>query len=321
MDWSIHFLSGQKNFRRSNGDLVTLTKNPVTNKNAHAHLKNHPAGLNETVIEFNNLLQYQKDLTSLYPVPLKAIMASDILELPVLGQNIDKIYQFSKLDYINTLEFLHKNGSKIIFIEVDKNLSVFFDTNLRSETASAKVPGKTIRTIQEQNDEIDLIYFDQSTPIWEAQGLIEIWDLRERRALDTRPLQPLYHSINMSVPHYWISSQNWWYNGVSLIQDIMAWLGLKVHQDLLAQWEPIYREWQSVLFKQLQFQYNYEHIVKCIVNNQSFEIDLTFEQEVVIQHCLIYQYNLNLKTWNLKKFPNNTKDLHKLLEPNIHQLG
>jgi hypothetical protein len=71
----------------------------------------------------------------------------------------------------------------------------------------------------------------------------------------------------------------------------------------------------------LQFEYNYKHIVESIVNNWSYPIDLTFDQEIVIQHCLIYHYGLNLKTWQLEKFPNNTQDLHKLLEPNIHPLG
>jgi hypothetical protein len=70
----------------------------------------------------------------------------------------------------------------------------------------------------------------------------------------------------------------------------------------------------------LEFCYNYKHIVDSVVNNWYYQIDLTFEQEVVIQHCLIYQHNLNLKTWELTKFPSNTQDLHKLLEPNIHPI-
>ena len=41
-------------------------------------------------------------------------------------------------------------------------------------------------------------------------------------------------------------------------------------------------------------------------------------QEAIVQHILIYKYNLNLKNWQLKKFPDNTQDLHKLLETNIH---
>ena len=45
---------------------------------------------------------------------------------------------------------------------------------------------------------------------------------------------------------------------------------------------------------------------------------LTLKQESIIQHCLIYWHNLNLKTWGLTHFPNNARLLHQLLEPNIH---
>jgi hypothetical protein len=48
--------------------------------------------------------------------------------------------------------------------------------------------------------------------------------------------------------------------------------------------------------------------------------NLDFYKEVIIQNALLYKQNLNLKNWQLEKFPANTQDLHKLLEPNIHQL-
>ena len=48
-------------------------------------------------------------------------------------------------------------------------------------------------------------------------------------------------------------------------------------------------------------------VFDAIVHNWYYEIDnLTFEQEVIIQHCLIYQHGLNLKTRQLEKFPSNT---------------
>jgi len=79
-------------------------------------------------------------------------------------------------------------------------------------------------------------------------------------------------------------------------------------------------DWQKKQLDLLDFCYNQPHIVDAIVNNLYYEIDLTFDQEIIIQHCLIYQHGLNLKTWQLEKFPNNTQDLHKLLEPNIHSV-
>ena len=51
---------------------------------------------------------------------------------------------------------------------------------------------------------------------------------------------------------------------------------------------------------------------------ESFELDIM--QEAAIQRELIYKYNLNFKTWQLEKFQS-TRQLHALLEPNIHSLN
>jgi hypothetical protein len=50
-------------------------------------------------------------------------------------------------------------------------------------------------------------------------------------------------------------------------------------------------------------------------NLLDFELDLL--QEAIIQQKLIKNYNLNLQNWQLDKFTN-TQQLHKLLEPNVH---
>ena len=47
-----------------------------------------------------------------------------------------------------------------------------------------------------------------------------------------------------------------------------------------------------------------------------FNLDIV--RESTIQHVLIYKHGLTLKSWGLEKFPNNTQDLHLLLEPNIY---
>jgi len=62
-------------------------------------------------------------------------------------------------------------------------------------------------------------------------------------------------------------------------------------------------------------------IVNAIVHNHYYLIPpMTLVYEAAVQHCLIYQHGLNLKTWNLQQFPSNAQDLHKLLEPNFHSI-
>jgi len=38
----------------------------------------------------------------------------------------------------------------------------------------------------------------------------------------------------------------------------------------------------------------------------------------MMQHALIYKHGLTLKGWGLENFPDDTKDLHQLLEPNVY---
>ena len=99
----------------------------------------------------------------------------------------------------------------------------------------------------------------------------------------------------------------------------MKYLDLDIVPERLSAWIPVYRRWQSIQSRSLKFAINLPYIIDAIVNNWYYELDdLSFEQEVIIQHFLIYKHNLNLKTWKLSKFPDNTQQLHDLLEANIH---
>lgn len=320
MDWSIHFLSGQNKFRTSGGELIPLTNNPVTEINAHGHKKNHPCGFDETVAAFNELSQY-KELTSLYPFPLKAHQVAKILDVSLgelkTSDDFNRISAYSINDYNRTLDFLSKKSSKIIFVEVSSDSAIFLK-NFRAHRQSVVNPELTISTADEHHKELETIFFKNNIDLWETQNYNNVWDVRKRRALYPNQLNYSPLPVDLSMPHYWVNVHNWWYNGIETIRKIMDWLELPIAAGMIERWEPIYRNWQSVILKQLQFQYHYKHIVDCIVNNWYCEIDLTFDQEVIIQHCLIYQHNLSLKG-DLTKFPNNTKELHKLLEPNMHE--
>ena len=112
-----------------------------------------------------------------------------------------------------------------------------------------------------------------------------------------------------------------WLNGENKIPDILKFLKLNIDYEKYQQWIPIYKEWQKKQLKILNFCWNVEYICKSIINNYYLKIDtynMDLWQEAIIQHILIYKYNLNLKNWQLERFPDNTQDLHTLLEPNIH---
>ena len=176
-------------------------------------------------------------------------------------------------------------------------------------------------SINDLKNEHREIFFKESNQTWTELGLTNRWDIRERMSLDSRPFNTDFPDININCQHLWINSLDLWTRTEYTLTKIMKYLELDIMPNRLEKWLPVCKKWQEKQLKILDFAYNYQHIINSIVNNIYYEIDLTFEQEVVIQHCLIYQHNLNLKTWQLEKFPNNTQELHKLLEPNCHILG
>lgn len=320
MDWSINYIHGKSRMLNKNLGWIDIVNNPLEKTNAHGHKKNHPSGWDNTIncVEF---LQQNSDFATLYPFPMTIGDAACKLQKDINNlSNADntEIFNLIYQDYHNMIKWLGCH-TKTVFVAADKSWPLFHTVENRAMEKLLHI-NKTPQSVQELRNSKDLIFFRDSTQQWSQLNLNDIWDLRERLALDTRPFDLYPENVDFSFDHFWIESKDWYFNGHKKIKQIMNWLDLTVCQDRYEHWLPVYRQWQDVQLQALEFQFNYQHIVDCVLHGWSFPIDLTFDQEVVIQHCLIYQHNLNLKTWQLTKFPNNTQDLHKLLEHNTHPL-
>jgi hypothetical protein len=320
LDWSIHFLSGQTNFFNIQTGWQQLSKNPLKKINAHGHQKNTVSGPTQTEIAISKL-QNHSGLSSFYLItPTIDIIATelDIDPNTITQEQQQSIQDYSRTSYNQSLVKSSKLGAKIIFVSLDKNLFAYANAVRTLE----KMPFENCSANSEADitNAIDQLYFRDSAKIWKDLDLNNIWDLRERMALRKNLFEYNPMKVELDFDHCWVDSQNLWYNGEREIPKILAWLELPLNQNRYEEWKPIYRKWQEIQVDALQFQYDHKHIVDCIINNWSYTINLTFEQEAFVQHCLIYQHNLNLKTWQLEKFPNNTQELHKLLETNIHPL-
>lgn len=324
-DWSMHFLSGQDWFyKTSQQQWIPLCQDPVQELNAHGHQKNHPAGATAISQQLDTLLLLSQDQTySLYPTTMKRADAARELDITVesigLGDNHQKVIQHINNDFDRIFKICYEKNVPLIYVAEDPTVALYH-INLRSLSVGL-VSDKPYASVTEAKQDLQKIFFSDSKKTWEELGLNEVWDLREQQALDTRPFQEQYCNTDTMVwPHLWVNCQDLWIRGEATAIKMLGYLQLQLDHDRLLAWRPIYAKWQMKQLKSLEFCNNYKHIVDCIVNNWYYEIDLTFEQEVVIQHCLIYQHNLNIKTWQLTKFPTNTQDLHKLLEPNVHTI-
>jgi hypothetical protein len=269
------------------------------------------------------LAEPQDQLYSMYPTSSLRFNAANDLNIPIdqigSAHNQSMINQHRESELNQIFEFCHQHNVKFIYVGDHPDIQLYYLTN-RSNLPKITT-GKLANTLEEIKEEHQQVFFNSSINTWNQKMLTDIWDQRERLALDTRPFDYNVHKPNgMTYPHCWINCQELWYNGEQAALKMLQYLGLNPVTERLDAWRPTYVKWQKNQLQLLEFNFNCDHIVNSIINNWYYKIDLTFDQEVVIQHCLIYQHNLNLKTWQLTKFPNNTQDLHKLLEPNTHPL-
>ena len=222
-------------------------------------------------------------------------------------------YEFSKIfNYC-------ADNSKVIFIHDNKSINWFRLFNHTRIVHNVSIDEQAEIEYRKQ------IFHKKSINQWKNLGLENIWDIRERQALDSRPLDlsasEWKNHCDFSKPHFRANVCDLWHRGVKMFHQIMAYLDIPIDPDRLTQWIPIYHEWAQKPLALMQFGDGFDDTIQCIVNGWYKELpELTFDQEVIIQHTLIYRHNLNLKTWQLEKFPRNTIDLHRLLEPNIHTL-
>jgi len=320
LDWSVHFLTGQTQyFSSKQNQFIPLSQNPVNriqnSANAHGHLKNHPAGADKTkqFLETYN----SSELYSLYAGPIGNSTIVEKYKIDPVKENLKEITQHMANDTANLFSIMAEHGSATVHLAGESFVPLYF-LNVRDFSTFIFKPGSPV-SAADQKKEFESIFFSDSVNQWNSAGLTNSWDIRERDALNIRPLDPI-REYYLTDPHLRIDCREFWYNGARVINRVMDYLKLKILPDKFKQWEEIYYQWQKIHTDTMEFVYNCDHIVSAVVNNWDYAINLTSEQEVVIQHFLIYKYGLNLKTWQLEKFPNNTKQLHDLLEDNIHQI-
>jgi hypothetical protein len=328
LDWSLHFLNGQDNYYRINeNQWIPLVHNPLQSSgiNAHKHKKNHPAGSSGTQELISNLKKHYntQNLYSFFPFPKQIhtvcqecnIKTSDLID----SEKFNLVIQHQIDDYKNLINYCNKQGIPVVYVHADPKAVGYFWN--RRNIGYTEFTGKKANSAQDFADEFQQVFFQDSINQWQDLNLTNIWDVRERRALDMRPYDTSkFWTVGFSEPSMqWINCMDLWHNTVDVVADIMKSLELSIVNKRLSAWLPIVLDWQRMQRNNLKFYNNLDYLVECIVKGWYYPLnDLTLDQEAIIQHCLIYRHNLNLMTWNLEKFPNNTIELHNLLEKNIH---
>jgi hypothetical protein len=322
VDWSINFLSGRDQYFKIDGLKWTpLTSNPLTAYNSHGHKKNHPAGYRATSQYIEEFLKQSPDLYTVYPSMIHVDDVCQQLNIPhqEVYSHFDQICQHSLSDFQNIINSCFDYNVKLIYVHGNAQARGYF-WNQRALDRQI-LNAEPYRDFEHARLDFQQVFFNNSIDSWNRLNLTNTWDVRERMALDMRPYDLKFYNNDVSItfPHVWVDCQDLWYNTTDVLDDIMKFINVPIDQQRWSRWIPIMQTWQTIQRNQLKFYYVVDHIVNSIVHNWYYPLEsLSLAQEAVIQHCLIYKHNLNLKTWQLETFPANTQDLHKLIEPNFH---
>jgi len=207
-----------------------------------------------------------------------------------------------------TVDFLNNNNQEVIFMKLPSMYILY--QSLITERATGNSREKKMEK-----------YFHNSLHQWDSQ---EIYDKRENIALNINPFDyDRYADTGKFINNaYRIMSPDVWFNLDNSIFDILNYLDIKIDKQRYGNWLNVYNEWKKLHSTRVLWCWYFDEIIEAILNGYDMDLkrfDLDLFQEAAIQHVLIFKYNLNFKTYKLYKFKN-TKQLHNLLESNVHNL-
>jgi hypothetical protein len=318
LEWSIYYLSGHTRYFHAHNGWSDLVSNPLRDGcieysqsqietefgrkytqgaiNAHNHRKNVCFGASQ----LNTWLDRLESMDAGTVVWHQMLQTNQSAWAETQG-NVDQFKKCLIDDYTESINLCLDKNVQVIFMEIDPRINFYFANDRRVS----------------QNDLIDDKFFNQST---------DNMDPREKAALDQRPFENLrlakHFQFDRSRPHYNINCLSWWHDGESQIVRILEFLDLPLKDGRFKNWCQIYQQWQTIQTRFLDFVYRFDHMIDAIINGWYYEIGkLTFNEQVIVLHVLIYQHRLNINLWNLPEWPTNAQDIHRLLIPCVHPVG
>lgn len=316
LNWSLHYLAGHKNyFHVATNQWTSVVDSPLTDRNAHAFRANVPQSLN-SFLEINNILLTVK--TNQF----------HSMRLPSFDRDfsVQKSWEQYDESLVSAINMLYQQQSSIVRL---KNRSILWHSKLEFRDLVSKFINEPVESNSDHAmwDVINKVFFQNDLEKWKSLNLTNSWDYREFIALNypfyDESWQMMGVNFDHNINHYLLDSEDLCSYFDHTVQHMMDYLKLSIDQTRWANWILIYKEWSKKHIDRLLFVKYFDQIMNYIING--FDMDLTrfnldIIREATIQHTLIYKHNLNFKTWQLEKFTN-TKQLHNLLEPNIHPLG
>lgn len=298
LTWTLYYLSGRTEyFSVRHQKIFNMPHNPLTSENAHGFFTNQP----------NNIDEFKKFLPML------------------IGKNECLYMHQVRTGTQEIIDELSNHTTKNIVISLCKDQVLYKRRYAARAEVLAWGSDQLLFTPDEVCDDFLEHFFKESKSIWTRENLNNIWDKREFIALNVDPFDfdSILNYVDHQIPRYQLNPMDLWTNFDRTVKDLFDYMELTIDYSRYQPWLQIYNQWKTIHHDNIKFVWYFSTIIDCVLNNIDFDLkrfNLDLLQEAAIQHFLIYNHNLNFKTWQLTEFVN-TKQLHNLLEPNIHNLN
>lgn len=325
--WSLYYLGNQHHYPSA------LNKvNNVPDVEAYTGADNFhhcPSiivkGYEEYLKLIENLDFYQQfERVNIYLVPMTRQRAQQYMEqLDQHNQSLDTVIKNDSQNLIADIQRREFNFIFFDFVQQDIMSLIYSDRRPKDGRAWFAVNQQELWQQHQKK------YF---TNLGQEFSDDAVWDQREKIALTLGPLIEYLNSerhrdqsmllscVDQQKPYLYYTNDDVWHGLDWVIQEICEFVGIvDISDDRFEKWQVTYQQWRTIHDPWLSR--HIDRILDAIVNNRHLSLKrfkLDFFKESLIQHLLMARYNLNLRTWQLSRFPDNAQDLHQLLEPNIH---
>lgn len=294
-DWSLHYLAGDEQHLVLN--LLTnhtcepiqeiwarVPNDPLESLTAHRHRKTHPSTLLQISTFFDVLRKKpQQDLFSFYFVDRMGPGVTSTCYREIALANAD--VQFFSFRFDET------DISHLFALQIEKIKGTWH--RYVTLTAGHKEPN--------------------NMPIWEQREMIALFYFEcVRNQSVSGDLDDVQNHLCMNWKHFINAFDDY-------VITLLEWLDIRVDENRWAHWLDIYHKWQKTLSR--DFFQCLPEILHNITNNVDYDLsrfNMSTAKEIVIEHLLIQEHGVCLRSFGLLCMPNNTRDWHALLEPNIY---
>ena len=281
LDWSYQYLKGNQNFWQYQKGWLDLPDNPLTRKNAHGYLKNHPG-------EYHLWHEFVEQAR-------REDSGEDVSFYPVSDDVIDP----SK--WVDNVNMLAQAGVRVVVIK----------KTLEYPYSSERTP---------RTDQHDMECFISENPAIDGTlSRSKLRELASLRVLSTQTtwlgkiavaFSELHEDVIMITDVDYLNRTEW------CITKIFDGLGHEINQQRLALWRPIMQKWNENNKAGFKFYDDLPRIANAIVTGTDMDLsqyDLKFFQEAVIMAHLIKSKKCRLVIPS-DDFPKNAKKLHQFIK-------